>query len=46
LLALSMFRDQFPDVGFLVMISYGLAQALMVYSLSQSEQKMLSKIRL
>ncbi|CAI8236056.1 MAG: Uncharacterised protein [SAR116 cluster bacterium] len=46
LLALSMFRDQFPDLGFLVMISYGLAQALMVYSLSQSEQKMLSKISL
>ncbi len=46
LLALSMFREDFPEVGFLVMITYGLAQAMIVYSLVHSEQKELSKYSL
>ena len=36
LLALSMFLDHFPKVDFLVMLSYGLAQACIVYSLVNS----------
>ncbi len=36
LLALSMFLDHFPKLDFLVMLSYGLAQACIVYSLVYS----------
>ena len=38
LLALSMFLDSFPKVDFLIMLSYGIAQACMVYSLVNSSK--------
>ena len=38
LLALSMFLDAFPKVDFLIMLSYGIAQACMVYSLVNSSK--------
>lgn len=42
LLALSMFTDKLPEVSFLIMGTYGLAQALIAYCLVHSEKVSLS----
>jgi len=46
LLALSMFTDKLPEVSFLIMGTYGLAQALIAYSLVHSEKVSLSNKKL